>query len=86
MTVTVKDQLIREVVTPELLQTHLNLFYLHSDVAVMLNPMLTKSLGIEVITIQHLLQIGKALTVSWETSQQAGNYSVGLIESFDCQI
>ncbi|XP_076112450.1 uncharacterized protein LOC143080482 isoform X2 [Mytilus galloprovincialis] len=62
--VTVKDSLVHEVVTPEFLQKHLDLFYLHREVADMLNPTLIQCLGIESLTVNHLIQIGKAITMS----------------------
>jgi len=62
-TVRVRDPLVRSVITPELLQTHLNLFYLHRDVASMLNTTLSSCLGIETLTSEHLFQLGKALIV-----------------------
>ncbi|CAC5410109.1 unnamed protein product [Mytilus coruscus] len=62
--VTVKDSLVHEVVTPEFLQKHLDLFYLHREVADMLNPTLIQCLGIESLTVNHLIQIGKAVTMS----------------------
>lgn len=64
-TIIARDPLTREVVTPELLQKHLSLFYLHRDVSEALNPTLTQSLGIESLTTEHLLQIGKALITEW---------------------
>ncbi|KAL3859495.1 hypothetical protein ACJMK2_009714 [Sinanodonta woodiana] len=60
-TVRVRDKLVHRVITPELLQKHLNLYYLHSDVAAMLNPTLTQCLGIEMLTTDHLIQIGKTM-------------------------
>ncbi|KAK3589090.1 hypothetical protein CHS0354_017428 [Potamilus streckersoni] len=60
-TVRVRDPLVHRVITPELLQKHLNLYYLHSDVAAMLNPTLTECLGIEMLTTEHLIQIGKTM-------------------------
>ncbi|CAG2195996.1 unnamed protein product [Mytilus edulis] len=60
--VCVKDSLVHEVVTPEFLQKHLDLFYLHREVADMLNPTLIQCLGIESLTVNHLIQIGKAIT------------------------
>ncbi|KAL3860253.1 hypothetical protein ACJMK2_010402, partial [Sinanodonta woodiana] len=59
-TVRVRDPLVHKVITPELLQKHLNLYYLHGDVASMLNPTLTQCLGIETLTTEHLIQLGKA--------------------------
>ena len=63
-TVRVRDPLVREVITSEVLQKHLNLFYLHSEVAAMLNPTLTACLGIETLTSEHLFQLGKAMIIS----------------------
>ena len=60
-TVRVRDPLVRSVITPELLQKHLNLHYLHPDVASMLNPTLISCLGIETLTSEHLFHLGKAL-------------------------
>ncbi|XP_061196696.1 uncharacterized protein LOC133204972 [Saccostrea echinata] len=69
-TVTVKDPLVLEVVTPDLLKDTLNLFYLHRDVAAMLNSSLTLSLGIESLNTEHLLLIGKSLLQQWSASQE----------------
>ncbi|KAL4234329.1 hypothetical protein ACF0H5_005980 [Mactra antiquata] len=60
-TVRVRDPLIRNVITEDLLKLHLNLFYLHGDVAAILNPALTSDLGVETLTSDHLFQLGKAL-------------------------
>ncbi|KAL3859496.1 hypothetical protein ACJMK2_009715 [Sinanodonta woodiana] len=60
-TVRVRDKLVHRVITPELLQKHLNLYYLHSDVAAMLNPTLTQCLGIEMLSTEHLIEIGKTM-------------------------
>lgn len=62
--VTVRDSLVHEVVSPEFLQRHLDLFFLHREVADVLNPTLIQCLGIESMTTSHLLQIGKVITVS----------------------
>ncbi|KAK3603430.1 hypothetical protein CHS0354_009413 [Potamilus streckersoni] len=59
-TVRVRDPLVHKVITPELLQKHLSLYYLHVDVASMLNPTLTQCLGIEILTTEHLIHLGKA--------------------------
>ncbi|KAL3859494.1 hypothetical protein ACJMK2_009713 [Sinanodonta woodiana] len=66
-TVRVRDKLVHRVITPELLQKHLNLYYLHSDVAAMLNPTLTQCLGIEMLTTEHLIQIGKTMIQNIES-------------------
>ena len=64
-TVMVQDALVREVISPELLEQHLGLHYVHRDVAAMLNPLLTRSLGVESITSDHLIQVGRSLASSW---------------------
>lgn len=63
--VRVKDPLVLEVVTPDLLKDTLNLFYLHRDVAATLNSSLTHSLGIGSLNTEHLLLIGKSLSLQW---------------------
>ncbi|XP_069113795.1 uncharacterized protein [Argopecten irradians] len=71
-TVIVRDSLICELITPEMLQKHLNLFYVHRDLAESLNTTLTQCLGIECLTTDHLIQIGKALIL--DRSQQSEDY------------
>ena len=68
-TVTVKDPLVLEVVSPEMLKSQLNLHYLHRDVATILNPSLIQCLGIECLNTEHLLLIGKSLPMSWEKEE-----------------
>ena len=77
--VRVRDPLVREVITPDLLQQHLNLFYLHGDVAAILNPALTDCLGIDSLTSAHLFQIGKAMIIS-KIGDQCSKWYMG--ESF----
>lgn len=67
-TVRVRDPLVRSVITPDLLRTHLNLYYLHNEVAVTLNPSLMDCLGIESLSSKHMFQLGKALIVDMGTS------------------
>ena len=64
-TVIVRDPLIKEVISPELLQKNLNLYYLHDDLAHTLSLSLAQSLGVEQITVDHLINIGKTLSQSW---------------------
>ncbi|KAK7114721.1 uncharacterized protein [Littorina saxatilis] len=64
-TVMVQDSLVREVISPELLERHLGLHYVHRDVAAMLSPLLTRSLGVESITSDHLIQVGRSLVAAW---------------------
>ena len=68
--VRVKDPLVLEVVTPDLLKDTLNLYYLHRDVAAMLNSTLTSSLGIESLNTEHLLQVGKSLSQKWSADKE----------------
>lgn len=61
----VQDSLVREVISPELLERHLGLHYVHRDVVAMLSPLLTRSLGVESITSDHLIQVGRSLVAAW---------------------
>ena len=56
--VTTDDSLVREVVSSELLQTHLNLDYVHRGVVEGVSPSLLSSLGVQSLTTQHLMDIG----------------------------
>ena len=56
-----QDQLIREVISSSLLRQHLSLDYLHKDVAKALNPPLIQNLGVQVLSMQHLIEIGKVI-------------------------
>ncbi|CAL1544092.1 unnamed protein product [Lymnaea stagnalis] len=64
-TVVTHDSLVLEIVSPELLQRHLDLHYLHPDVAAVLNEPLTQALGIESVTTEHLLHIGRSIGQNW---------------------
>ena len=55
---------MRDVITPELLEHHLGLGYLHEKVAREMNPQLVQSLGIQSLSPQHLLEVGRALVTS----------------------
>lgn len=55
-----QDSTTLEFITPALLEEHLGLRYLHSDIAPALNPTLRSRLGIETLSSKHLLEIGKA--------------------------
>ncbi|XP_021342125.1 uncharacterized protein LOC110442712 isoform X2 [Mizuhopecten yessoensis] len=72
-TVIIRDSLICELITPEMLQKHLNLYYVHRDLAESLNTTLTQCLGIECLTTDHLIQIGKALIL--DRSQQPEDFN-----------
>ena len=64
-TVLVQDSLVREVISPEMLERHLGLHYVEREVSTMLNPLLVRSLGVESITSDHLVQIGRSLVAQW---------------------
>ena len=70
----VQDALVREVISPELLEQHLGLHYVHRDVAAKLNPLLTRSLGVESITSDHLIQVGRSLASSWGPTAGEGAF------------
>ncbi|XP_068715873.1 uncharacterized protein [Montipora foliosa] len=50
----------RDLITPALLEEHLGLRYMHSEIAQSLNPTLRSRLGIETLSSKHLLEIAKA--------------------------
>lgn len=56
-----KDVLLREVASSALLREHLGFDYLHRDVAAVLNPLVVQNLGIQTLTIHHLIEIGKVI-------------------------
>lgn len=71
-TVMVQDSLVRDVISPDLLHQHLGLFYLHRDAVALLSPSLARSLGVEAITSEHLLQIGRSLALTWVELAEKG--------------
>ncbi|XP_059138506.1 uncharacterized protein LOC131926926 isoform X3 [Physella acuta] len=70
-TVMTRDSLVMEVVSPELLQRHLDLHYLHPEVTEALDEPLTKALGIESITTEHLLHIGRSIGQGWDSAENS---------------
>jgi hypothetical protein len=64
-TVMTTDSLVRQVVSPELLERHLGLHFLHSDACSRLTPALVSCLGVETVTTDHLVQVGRSLVASW---------------------
>jgi len=66
--VIVSDPLIREVVSSVLLRQRFDYDYLHRTVAASLNPQLVTSLGVQTLTTQHLLEIGKTLVAQLQHS------------------
>ncbi|XP_033112404.1 uncharacterized protein LOC117113227 [Anneissia japonica] len=55
----VHDQLVQELVPPEVLHCHLGCYYLSNVVSSMLNIALLKSLGVKVITTSNLISLFK---------------------------
>lgn len=53
--------MVREVVSGALLHQCLNLDYLHSGVAALLNSQMMRSLGVQTLNTQHLLEVGKQI-------------------------
>jgi len=53
--------MVREVVSGALLRQCLNLDYLHSGVAAILNSQMMRSLGVQTLNTQHLLEVGKQI-------------------------
>jgi len=59
--VVASDPLVREVVSSSVLRRHLDYDYLHRTIATTLNHQLVTSLGVQTLTTQHLLEIGKTI-------------------------
>lgn len=59
-TIFCQDSTTRDLITPTLLEEHLGLRYIHSEIAQSLNPTLRSRLGIETLSSKHLLEIAKA--------------------------
>lgn len=55
-----EDRTMQELITPALLQEHLDLSYLHPEMVPALNPTLRSRLGIETLSSKHMIEIGKA--------------------------
>ena len=55
------DALIRAVVTSSMLRHHLGFDYLHHDVASSVNSNMLQILGVQTITTQHLIEVGKSI-------------------------
>lgn len=82
-TVMVKDSLVREVVSPDLLERHLGLYYVHKEAVDMMSPELARSLGVESLTSDHLVQMGKSLALSWGQQVDQGTFLD--LTLFQCQ-
>lgn len=70
-----QDPLIQQVISAEMLEQHLGLFYLHNAVMSAGNTPLLQSLGIKQISTQHLLEIGKSLAKQWLEDDVDGKIS-----------
>lgn len=55
------DPLVREVISGALLREHLGCDYLHRGVAAALNQQLLQSLGVQSLTTQQLIEVGKSI-------------------------
>ena len=67
-----KDSLVREIVKSELLHEQLSLDYLHPDVVNRLNSSLISTLGVQTLTTQHLLDLGKT-TIAQMVAQESSS-------------
>ncbi|CAH1779739.1 unnamed protein product [Owenia fusiformis] len=66
------DKLIHEVITPALLEQHLNLHYIHRDISDNsgLNTMLLQSLGVQTLRRDHVVDVFKSVATQWQNGQQ----------------
>ena len=71
-TVTCQDRLVRDILTPGLLQHELGLSYLHPDVLEVLDPALCHALDITAIGVEHLLHIGRFISQNWSYDNNPG--------------
>ena len=67
-----KDSLVRDIVKSELLQQQLSLDYLHPEVVSRLNGSLISTLGVQTLTTQHLLDLGKTTIAQLVNDQASG--------------
>jgi len=68
----VSDPLVRDVVSSAVLRRHLDYDYLHRDVASKLNHQLLTSLGVQTLSTQHLLEIGKTVVAQLQPADGNG--------------
>lgn len=73
------DPMVREVISNSLLRKHLGLEYLHRDVAARLNPHMLQSLGVQSLTTQHLIEVGKSIVTNLSSKESDGLYLVTLL-------
>ncbi|XP_077982386.1 uncharacterized protein LOC144437336 [Glandiceps talaboti] len=57
-----RDPLLRQVITSDLLHQHLNRCYLHPNVLSAISMPLINMLGVQTLSVKHLLEVGKAIT------------------------
>lgn len=81
--VVAEDYLIEELIRDQILNRYLNKYYLHPDLRADLHAPLRRVLGIETISCQHLIDIGKNIAsevkIKMETQQDA---VTGFFEAF----
>lgn len=53
------DKEVLNLISPDLLQEHLGLYYLNWEISAAVNPVLKANLGIKRLTTKHLIEIGK---------------------------
>lgn len=64
---------MREVVSGSVLHQCLNMDYLHSGVASFLNSQMMRSLGVQTLNTQHLLEVGKTIVARLSSDDNDGN-------------
>ena len=79
--VVAEDYLIEELISEQILNRYLNKFYLHPDIGAYLHAPLRRVLGIETISCQHLVDIGK--TVASEIQVKMENRKDDTTEFFE---
>ena len=56
-----KDKLMKEIISAHQIGTALSLSYLHDKIANALHPSLITALGIQTLSTDHLIEIGKGI-------------------------
>lgn len=73
-TIIARDSLVREIISPELLKHYLAMYFLHDDVANVLDEAQIQALGVEKISTEHLLLIGQSVTQNWDDQGSTGRF------------
>lgn len=68
--VVAEDYLVEELISDEILNRYLNKYYLHPDLRLFLHAPLRRTLGIETVSCQHLIDIGKTIASEIELRMQ----------------